>query len=83
MGNDSGPTEAVQQYAAAHAAHYVTKNLRQALELYKGIIAAHGDSQEAGYSRSQIQNIVNSVVPKQVLFDAQTELALAHIAPEA
>ena len=79
MRNDTGPTEAGQQYAAAHAAHYTTKNLREALDLYKGIIAAHPDTREAGYSRSQIQNIVNAVVPEQGLFDAQVDLALAHL----
>ena len=79
MRNDTGPTEAGQQYAAAHAAHYTTKNLREALDLYKGIIAAHPDTREAGYSRSQIQNIVNAVVPEQELFDAQVDLALAHL----
>ena len=78
MRNDTGLTEASQQYAAAHAAHYGTKDLREALELYKGIVAAHPDTQEAGYSRSQIQNIVKAVVPSQELFDAQVDLALAH-----
>jgi hypothetical protein len=78
---DSGHTEAGQQYAAAHTAHYETKDLQQALERYNSIIAAHRDTQEAGYALSQILNIVNRVVPKQVLLDAQTKLALAHITP--
>jgi hypothetical protein len=77
MKNDTGLTEASRQYAAAYSAHYGTKNLRQALEFYKGIVAAHPDSQEAGYSRSQIQNIVTSVVPKKELLDAGVDLALA------
>ncbi|TNF75814.1 MAG: hypothetical protein EP299_05835 [Acidobacteria bacterium] len=77
MKNDTGLTEASRQYAAAYAAHYGTKNLREALEFYKGIVAAHPDSQEAGYSRSQIQNIVTSVVPKKELLDAAVDLALA------
>ena len=76
--NDAGLGEAGQQYAAAHAAHYTTKDLREALELYAGILAAHPNTQEAGYSRSQIQNIVNAVVPRQELFDAQVVLAMAH-----
>ena len=41
MKNDTGLTEASRQYAAAHAAHYETKDLREALELYRGILAAH------------------------------------------
>ena len=34
---------------------------------------------EAEYCRMQIQNIVNAVVPKQELLDAQIEPVLAHI----
>jgi len=71
-------TEAGQQYAVAYAAHYTTKDLPEALELYKGVMAAHPNTREAEYSRSQIQNIVNAVVPKQEIFDAQVDLALAH-----
>ncbi len=78
MRNDTGRTEAGRQYAAAYAAHYTTKDLHEALELYGGVIVAHPKNQEAEYSRSQIQNIVNAVVPKQELFDAQVDLALAH-----
>jgi hypothetical protein len=42
--------------------------------------AARG-APEAGYSRTQVQNIVNAVVPKQELLDAQMELALARLEP--
>ena len=83
--NDKGPTEvaaAAQQYAAAYAAHYTTKNLREALRLYRGVMAAQPNTQEAGYSQSQIQNIVKAVVPRQELLDAQVNLALAHFEPE-
>ncbi len=78
MRKETGLTEAGQQYAAAHTAHYTKKALHEALDLYKGVMAAHSNTQEAEYSRSQIQNIVNAVVPKQELFDAQVDLALAH-----
>jgi hypothetical protein len=78
MRNDKGLTEASRQYAAAYAAHYETKDLREALELYRGILAAHPDTQEAGYSRSQIQNIVKKVVPENELFEAQVGMAMAH-----
>ena len=77
MSKDTVLTEAGQQYAAAYAAHYTTKDLHEALELYKAVMAAHPKTQEAEYSRSQIQNIVNALVPKQDLFDAQADLALA------
>ena len=82
MRNDTGLTEAAQQYAAAHAAHYTTKNLHRALELYRGIMAVHPNTQEAEYSRTQIQNIAKDVVPKQELLDSQVELTLAHLEHE-
>ena len=78
MRNDTGMTKASQQYAVAHAAHYETRDLPQALELYKGILAAHPDAQEAGYSRSQIRNIVREVVPERELFETQLGMAVAH-----
>jgi hypothetical protein len=53
--------------------------LYEALELYKGIMAAQPNTKEAEYSRTQIQNIVQSVVPKQRLLDAQVELALTYL----
>ena len=74
---DTVLTEAGQQYAEAYAAHYTTKDLREALKLYRGVMAAHPKTPEAEYSRSQIQNIVNSVVSKQELFDAQVDSVLA------
>ncbi len=80
MKNDTGLTEASRQYAAAHAAHYETKDLREALELYRGVLAAHPDSQEAGYSRSQVHNIVKEVVPDWELLEAEVGMAMAHFA---
>jgi len=77
MKTDIPPTKAGKLYAEAHAMHYTTKNLHTALDLYKGLMAAHPDTKEAEYSRTQIQNIVKNVVPKQKLLDAQVELALA------
>ncbi len=79
MKHGTGPTEASKQYAAAHAAHYSTKDLRKALELYRSVMATHPGTPEAEYCRSQIQNIVKAVVPKRELLDAQMDLALAHI----
>jgi hypothetical protein len=77
MRNDTS-TEAGKQYAVAHAAQYATKDLHEAIELYRNIVAKHPNTQEAEYSRAQIKNIVNAVVPKQELFDAQVDLVLAH-----
>ena len=80
MKNDIAITAAVQQYAAAYAEHYMTKDLPKALQLYKGVITIHPKTQEAEYSRTQIYNIMKAVVPKEKLLDAQLELAFAHSA---
>ncbi len=79
MSDDSALTEAAREYAAAYAAHYSERDLAMALQLYKKIIASHASTPEAGYSRTQVQNIVNAVVPEQELLDAQMELALARL----
>jgi hypothetical protein len=78
MRNETVPTEASRQYTAAYAAHYSGRDLPVALQLYKKLMASHPTAQEAGYSRTQVQNIVNAVVPKQELLDAQMELVLVH-----
>jgi hypothetical protein len=56
--------------------------LTEAAREYAAAYAAHySGAPEAGYSRTQVQNIVNAVVPKQELLDAQMELALARLEP--
>ena len=72
-------TEAGQEYAAAQAAQYETKDLHEALALYAGVMVAHPNTHEAEYSRSQIRNIATRVVPKEDLLDSHLELALAHL----
>ena len=79
MKNDTALDEAGRNYEAAHVAHYQIKDLHEAVGLYKGIMAAHPDTPEAGYSRTQIQNIAKSVVPKQELLDAEMALVLTHL----
>ena len=79
MRNDTLVTEVGQQYVAAHAAHYGSKDLREALTLYKALVAVHPDTKEAGYSRSQIQNIAKGVVSDQTLSDAHVDVAMAHL----
>ena len=74
MREDTSQEKAVLQYAAAHAAHYKTKDLNEALELYSGVMTSHPDTHEAGYSRTQIQNIAKSLVPMQELLDAEKKL---------
>ena len=78
--NDTDSTEvenADTLYAAAYAAHYTAKDLQVAFGLYRSLMSSHPDTPEAGYSRSQIQHIAKATVPKEKLFDAQVDLALA------
>lgn len=78
MTSGRGTTEAERMYAKAHTAHHRKKDLREALKRYQSIQVTHPDSPEAGYSFTQIQNIVVDVVPKQDLFDAQVQMALSY-----
>jgi hypothetical protein len=80
MNNPTVRTEANRQYAAAYEAHYSDGDLPLAFKFYTMLIASHPHSDEAGYSKTQINNMVNTVVPKQELLAAQTELILAHFA---
>ena len=75
MSSDNGPSEAGERYATAHEAHYTAKDRRAALGLYEDLLSDFPESPEAGYARSQIQNIVHSAVPAELLFEAQAELA--------
>ncbi len=72
-------TKASQQYAAAYAVHYKIKDLNEALDLYEGVMAAYPDTSEAGYSRTQIQNIAKSLVPKEELLAAEMVMARSHL----
>lgn len=67
-----------QNYTKAHNMHYKTKDLPEAFKLYRGIITDYPETKEAGYSLSQVQNIVKAVVPKQEVMDAFVGLTLAH-----
>jgi hypothetical protein len=82
MPQETVRTEARVQYEAAHALQYQTNDPLQALKLYMEIMVAHPKTREASYSRSQILNIVSSVVPEQELFDAQVAMAMAHFEEE-
>ena len=77
MSDDTELTGAGRQYAAAYEIHYATKNLLEAFKLYKAIMTAHPGTREAGYAKSQIQNIVNAVVPKEERLGVQMDLAAA------
>jgi hypothetical protein len=79
MRNETELAEPGRQYAAAYAAHYTGRDLPVALQLYRRVMASHPGTQEADYSRAQVRNIVNAVVPEQELLDAQIELTVAHL----
>jgi hypothetical protein len=78
MRNDTRSSGPDRRYAAAHELHYGAKNLQEALQLYKEILLKDVGTPEAGFARSQIHNIVKSVVPDQALFDAGVQLAHQH-----
>jgi len=78
MKNNNSDTEAGKQYTAAHDVHYKTKDMPEAFKLYRGIIADHPDTKEAGYSLSQVHNIVKDVVPKQEVMDGLVAMTLGH-----
>lgn len=71
-------TEAGGQYAEAYSAHYRSKNLRKAIEIYNKIVTVYPDTPEAGFAASQINNIVASVVPTKKLLEVQFDLAIHH-----
>jgi hypothetical protein len=79
MRNKTKLSEAGQQYATAYAAHYTGHDLPVAFQLYMKVMASHPEAPEADYSRMQVQNIINSVVPMQELLDSQIELVRAHL----
>lgn len=79
MNSDDLRSAEARAYAAAYAAHYSERDLAAALQLYRHLIASHASTAEARYARTQIQNIVNALVPPHELLDAQLELALARL----
>ena len=78
MKNKNNVTRAGEDYTKAYGMHYKTKDLQKAFKLYRGVITDYPRTDEAGYSLSQVQNIVNSVVPKQEVMDSLVALTLAH-----
>ena len=79
MNNSNHTINPTQQYEVAHNAHYKMKDVHEAIVLYRDLIENYPGSKEAEYSRSQVKNIVNSVVPEQVFINAVWALALTHI----
>lgn len=79
MKNDTIIPQADQQYEKAYSTHYTMKNLYEAFVLYASIMVEYPDTKEAGYSRTQVENIVNAVVSKQEITDVLMDLALSHL----
>jgi hypothetical protein len=79
MRNGEVVTEAAHEYSAAYTAHYSQPDLAMALALCQKLIASHASTREAGYSRTQVQNIVNAIVPEDERLGAGTALALTRI----
>lgn len=80
MKQSIAPSEAGRTYAAAHAAHYTTQDLAGAMALYQDILERHSESEEAGYARTQIYNLLRAVVPSREIVDGEIALVLAHLA---
>ena len=83
MKNDSEVTVAGRQYTAAYAAQYTQRDLPAALRLYMNLMESHPGTPEASDSWTQVQNIVNAVVPREELLGVQLELAHAHLGNES
>ncbi|MBN2343129.1 MAG: hypothetical protein JXX29_19190 [Deltaproteobacteria bacterium] len=77
MKKEINNTESSRQYAAAYELHYGSENLREAFTHYQNILREHPKSKEAGYARSQLQNIIRGMVPKEELLESQVKLATA------
>ena len=82
MTHGTHPTNQGRDYFTAHEAHYGSENLGEALDLYLSLMKTHPETAEAGYCRSQIQNIVKALVPKHEILDAEVALARAHLPSE-
>ena len=77
MEQTTSPADAGLKYAEAYETHYGAKNVHIAFVLYNRIIAEHPESREAEYCRSQLQNILKAVVPKQKIAEAMQQLMTA------
>ena len=72
------PIDLKIHYKAAHSTQYVEKALPKALRLYQDIIRDFPKSQEAGYARTQIHNIVRTLVPEEAMLSIYSELILRY-----
>ena len=57
MSDNGSSSGAAREYAVEYATLYSERDLAMALRRYMKIIASHASAREAGYSRTQIQDI--------------------------
>lgn len=69
-------TASARHYAEAYATHYTRRDLLGAPQAYDQVIELHPNPPEAGYSRSQMRNILNLVVPAEEPIASQVALAV-------
>jgi hypothetical protein len=74
-------TEAGNLYATAYAAHYGSRETLRALELYMALIAGHPLAPEAGFARTQVENIIHDVVPADDLLAVEIALVVGRLEP--
>jgi len=70
---------AAERYAHAYSTHHTDRDLLGALRAYVLITEVHPSAAEAGYARSQIQNIVSVVVPAEEVLSSATALAFGYL----
>ncbi|MFN3194127.1 MAG: hypothetical protein ACE361_26700 [Aureliella sp.] len=68
------PAEPSKLYAVAYEAHYTEQDFREALNKYVVLIDLYSNSVEAEYARTQIQNMVKTVVPTDELLSSLVQL---------
>jgi len=83
MNENNERSVAAQSYAAAYASHYAERDYPAALRAYDQLIALHPGAAEAEYARTQIRNIVKSVIPAKELLAAELGLVLRYLGPKA
>ena len=83
MNTNKEHSSAARSYADAYASHYAERDYPAALRSYEQLIALHPSAPEAEYARTQIRNIVKSVIPAKELLAAELELGLRYLRPDA
>jgi hypothetical protein len=83
MNTNKKQSESEQRYTDAYASHYSERDYSAALWSYDQIITLYPGAPEAGYARTQIREIVKSVIPAKELLAAELELVLRYLRADA